>query len=124
MTVGTRAAPLGPSAPQLSIEWSYPVRPNIFAPMVTYRSMTSWLRGSSLLNPQSCKRSPPSPNPPQPASGRGLAPVIKPSRDMLTSKITFPIGLPPGHVSLHFIVQKSNTDDFLNSISTAEMVNG
>src|SRR5215207_7494734 len=73
--------------------------------MVVYHAMTSRLRGSSLLNPQSCRRSPPSPNPPQPASGRGFAPVIKPSRDMLTSKITFAIGLPPGHLDCLFMLR-------------------
>src|SRR5688500_13020392 len=97
MTVGTRSAPVGPSAPQLRIDRSYVVRRQIVAPTVVYHATTSRLRGSSLLNPQSCNRSPPSPNPPQPASGRGFAPVIKPSRDILTSKITFPIGLPPVH---------------------------
>src|SRR5688572_24381940 len=98
MKVDVRAGPVGPSAPQLNIEKSYVVRPKIVAPTVVYHAMTSRLRGSSLLNPQSCNRSPPSPNPPHPASGRGFAPVIKPSRDILTSKITFPIGLPPGYL--------------------------
>src|SRR5918995_1117270 len=98
MTVGTRAAPVGPSAPQLRMERSYVVRPKIVAPTVVYQAMTSRLRGSSLLNPHSCNRSPPSPNPAQPASGRGFAPVIKPSRDMLISKITFPNGHPPDYL--------------------------
>src|SRR6266487_1936955 len=102
MTVGSRAAPLGPSAPQLIIEWLYPVRPKIFAPVVAYDSMISRLRGSALLNSQSCNRSPPSPNPAHPASGRAFAPVIKPSRDLLISKITFPIGLPPSYLNLRF----------------------
>src|SRR5262245_8992707 len=102
MTVGMRAGPVGPSAPQLSIEWSYPVRPKIFAPMVAYHSMIARLPQSVLFTTQSSNRSPPSPKPPHPASARGFAPVINPSRDILISKITFPIGAPSRSYELLF----------------------